>query len=705
MARYGRHVGVLALVVLASLAILLALLAGYVRRAAVDSDQFANRATAALEDDSVKSLIAQQVADQIVLKQQSDLIAARPIIESVVSSVVGSRAFTQTFRSAVRDVHRAVFDQDEDTVTLTLADIGTLVAAGLEAIRPALARQIEDTGSVQIITRDIGSVSGDAARAAETVRLLAWVLSLAAVLLAAAALVLSTDRRRTAVHLGIGAALAGVAVVIGLRVGRGAVTDGVDGADARAAAGAVWDAFLGDLRSAAWIVAGSGAVIAAAAASLIRPVDIDAPLRHAGAWITSEPTRPALKLVRAVGIIALGLLFVLDSEAVIHLLFTLAGLYLIFIGISAILWLVYEPRPGGVQRTRVRGVPGRTAVAAALAALVIVAATGIFVGAGGTSTEPPPPGPCDGDHALCDRPLTEVALPATHNSMSVPLPGWYSAQQDRPIPDQLQDGIRGLLIDTHYADRLGNGKLRTDFDTAKLRRQAARDGVSPDAIDAAQRLRERLGFSGEGERGMYLCHSFCELGGTPLHVALDELHDFLVANPGEVVVVINQDYVAPADFVSAVADAELDELAYRGPTTGDWPTLREMIESNQRVVFLAENNAGAAPWYHLAYKAITEETPYSFRRPAQLTDPSGLKATCKPNRGPEGAPLFLLNHWVTTDPIPLPSHAEKVNAYKPFLRRARNCEGIRDHVPNLLAVNFYRRGDLFRVVDAINGVK
>ena len=130
-----------------------------------------------------------------------------------------------------------------------------------------------------------------------------------------------------------------------------------------------------------------------------------------------------------------------------------------------------------------------------------------------------------------------------------------------------------------------------------------------------------------------------------------------------------------------------------------------MIESNQRVVFLAENNAGAAPWYHLAYKAITEETPYSFRRPAQLTDPSGLKATCKPNRGPEGAPLFLLNHWVTTDPIPLPSHAEKVNAYKPFLRRARGCEGIRDHVPNLLAVNFYRRGDLFRVVDAINGVK
>jgi hypothetical protein len=36
----------------------LALVAGYARRAAVDPDQFANRATAALSDDSVRSLIA-----------------------------------------------------------------------------------------------------------------------------------------------------------------------------------------------------------------------------------------------------------------------------------------------------------------------------------------------------------------------------------------------------------------------------------------------------------------------------------------------------------------------------------------------------------------------------------------------------------------------------------------------------------------------
>ena len=109
----------------------LALMAGYVRRAAVDSDQFANRATVAMSDESVRSLIAERVTDQVVLEKKADLVAARPLIQSVVSSVVGGRAFTGAFRAGVRDVHRAVFHGDQHTVTLALADVGTMVAAAL----------------------------------------------------------------------------------------------------------------------------------------------------------------------------------------------------------------------------------------------------------------------------------------------------------------------------------------------------------------------------------------------------------------------------------------------------------------------------------------------------------------------------------------------------------------------------------------------
>jgi hypothetical protein len=290
--------------------------------------------------------------------------------------------------------------------------------------------------------------------------------------------------------------------------------------------------------------------------------------------------------------------------------------------------------------------------------------------------------------------------------MSVPLPGWFSAEQDRPISAQLADGVRGLLIDAHYADKLSNGKLRTYFGSRdEQRRQAKQDGISPDSVDAANRIRDRLGFSGKGKRGMYLCHTFCELGGTTLASVLDDIHDFLVAHPDDVLVVINQDYVTPEDFVGAVKSAGLGGLVYKGPTGADWPTLREMIDSNQRVLFLAENHAGAASWYRPAYERITQETPYIFKKVEQLTKPAELPASCKENRGPADAPLFLVNHWISTDPVPLPSHAEKVNAYDPLLRRARECKSIRKRLPNLLAVNFYRKGDLFRVVDTLNGVR
>jgi len=112
----------------------------------------------------------------------------------------------------------------------------------------------------------------------------------------------------------------------------------------------------------------------------------------------------------------------------------------------------------------------------------------------------------------------------------------------------------------------------------------------------------------------------------------------------------------------------------------------------------------AAPWYHAAYDKITEETPYAFKKVAQLTKRDNLDKSCEPNRGPEGAPVFLANHWITTDPVPLPSNASKVNAYDPLLARVRDCQRIRHHLTNLVSVNFYLRGDLFKVVDTLNGL-
>jgi hypothetical protein len=369
--------------------------------------------------------------------------------------------------------------------------------------------------------------------------------------------------------------------------------------------------------------------------------------------------------------------------------------------------LIYRPPPAEPEHARRRWVVRVRPIAIGVAATVVIAGlVTVFLAAGGVEQPRAAIRGCNGSESLCDKRLDQVVLPAAHNSMSVPLPGWFSAEQDQAIATQLDDGIRGLLLDTHYATKLPNGKYRTEFGGSEGLREAVKQSDLSDAsVQAALRLRDRLGFRGRGKRGMYLCHTFCELGATALEPVLDDLHAFLVTHPSEVVVIVNQDYVTPADFTRAVRDAGLERLTYTPVPGSELPSLREMVDADHRLLLLAENQAGARPYYQLAYERLVEETPYTFPTVSLLESSSALPASCVPNRGPQHAPLFLVNHWVSTDPVPRPADAAKVNAYEPLLRRAQECARIRDHVPNLLAVNFYRQGDLFRVVDTLNGVQ
>ena len=50
------------------------------------------------------------------------------------------------------------------------------------------------------------------------------------------------------------------------------------------------------------------------------------------------------------------------------------------------------------------------------------------------------------------------------------------------------------------------------------------------------------------------------------------------------------------------------------------------------------------------------------------------------------------------------TNAEEVNVYDVLSTRVRACQSQRDRFPNIIAVNWYNRGDLFRVVDETNGV-
>ncbi|MGB0091526.1 MAG: hypothetical protein WBP81_03180 [Solirubrobacteraceae bacterium] len=381
-----------------------------------------------------------------------------------------------------------------------------------------------------------------------------------------------------------------------------------------------------------------------------------------------------------------------------------AGLYILYRGVAAAATAVTAAaRKPPQAAARVRRCARLAPAAVAVAAIAIAIASAIIISGGGDEAPAVTPVTCDGFVKLCNRPLNDVALAATHNSMaSVTLPHGLFGQQDGTIRDQLDKGIHGLLIDTYYGFDVPS-RVRTDLQSLPKRNIAEQEIGAP-AVDAALRIRSRLPAGTGGKRGIALCQGFCELGSVTLASALADRRSFLVSNPGEVVVVINQDEgVSPTDIQRAFEKAGLLDLVYRGPL-GPFPTLREMIDSNQRLVVMAENDAGQVPWYHLAYEQALQETPFRFTSAAQLTDSAKLDASCRPNRGPSSAPLFLLNNWVDTTPTPRPSLAAIVNARAALLRRAQTCQRIRGHLPNLVAVDFYRRGDVSGVVNAPNGV-
>jgi hypothetical protein len=59
------------------------------------------------------------------------------------------------------------------------------------------------------------------------------------------------------------------------------------------------------------------------------------------------------------------------------------------------------------------------------------------------------PATCEGHEELCDRRFDEVSFAATHNSMADTDHERFAPCQTYDIARQLEDGIRGFMIDTH----------------------------------------------------------------------------------------------------------------------------------------------------------------------------------------------------------------------------------------------------------------
>jgi hypothetical protein len=711
----ARRIGSIVLAVLGGLSIAVALIAGYARTAVLDSDQFADRAVSALREPPVREAIAREITEQAVLRASRDLVAIRPLVETAAGAVVSTPAFQSLFRAAVRDLHRTVFTHDRSTATLTIADTGVLLANALERLAPEAAGRLPADFAAQVNAGSDALNALDAAVYVDGVEELAWLCAIFAVLLLAGSIALARPRSRGVVQAGVAVAGAGAVVVLAYTIGRAELLARAPLPIDREATGAIWDAFLADLRTWALVTLGVGTVVAAAAASLLRPVDVRRPLRRAWAAIATVPLSPVRRAARALALIAAGVLIILERQWMLDVALILLGVYVLYLGVEELLRMVAEATErrraaaasadgddtagGGGWAAGARRRNPAPWLAGGVASVLVILLVLALIGSGATTApdaDAGQPTRCNGHAELCDRPLDEVVFPGTHNSMSG-YADWLFTQQEHPLRRQLDDGVRALMIDAYFGQPV-RGRVLTEIPAGKQQEAAASLGRA--GTEAALRVRDSLlaGNAKLGDRRIYMCHGFCEVGARPLVDGLREVTDFVVSHPDEVVLIVIQDEgPTPADIAPVVQESGLAPYVWRGRVGPPWPTLRELIDAGQRVLLMFENGPydPAVPWYHDGYRYM-QETPYHFTRPAEMS--------CEPNRGPDTASLFLINHWIDTSPAPRPSNAARVNAYEPLLARARECERERGLLPNIVAVDFYATGDLFRVTDELNGL-
>ncbi len=683
-------------------AVLVGALSAYIDETLFDSRTFSNRAVSVLDNDAVQAELANAITDAAI-DEVPNAVAARPLLQSVSEGLVRSTALQSLLRQGIEDVHATVVVGNQDTLTVTLENIGTLIRSGLQTAAPKLADQVSRKLNVNLLAGDDGATLGlvvDAAQLHRDLRAIRWVALAVGLLAAFGSVGLAATRLTGLRRLGRAIAGGGVLGLLAWFAGRSMLVGHFDDTTA-AAVVAVYDAFAADLMTWLLVVTGAGLVLTAGVSSTREPLDVAALSSRAWRRLVTAPSSTAARAARAVLLVAAGLWILANRDLVLDLTALAVGGFVVYVGAAELMRLA-----AGAVRVDAGTDPARSDAdlsggALARIGLVGIALLGTFVALGvGANDEETPPievDTCNGSIELCDRSLEQVAFAGTHNSMSAATyDNWFFAQQEKGITQQLDDGIRALLIDPHYAVQTSMG-VATDLEKDTGSRAKIEAGLGPDGVAAAEALRKQIGYEGGGKTEIFLCHAFCEVGAITFQQGLGEIRDFLLANPGEVVIVSIEDATQPADTTAEIEKAGLGGFLYRGPNGPPWPTLRELIDSNQRLVVMAERDGGDPEWYRRQF-AVTQETPFSFSRPEQLERPS----SCDPNRGLANAQFFLLNHWVDTSPAPRPTNAKIVNKRQFLLDRIEMCEQIRGLRPNIIAVDFYREGDVLGVVDELN---
>jgi hypothetical protein len=689
------------LVVVGATLILLTSIIVVSARGILNPDQFGRRLAASLGDHRVAAYVADQVTNGIVAARPN-LIGVKPILESSVSAVVASDAFRAVVRSSARTAHRTLFESAGQRVVLALPDVSALVRGVLSQASPQLAEKIppgvETTLGSPSLQRAFTTFI-DVWRLGKRIVRLCWALWYVGIVMILGGLWLAPDRRRGLVFAGSALAAVGIGLLVVPPAGRILAYAVADGPALRGAITGVWLAYFANIRWLALIYGSVGLVLASAGTTVLEAVDPLARGRRMWDRVTATSAPALVQVLRGVLSLGVGACAIVYPVSTLSTLGVVVGIALVYVGLREVFRVILARVPGAVQ-AEATGHGGRLwlVVGGATAIVLVVLGGAAALALRGDEEAVQAVGAvttCNGSVKLCDEAVEDVVFPGAHNAMSnADVPSWLFPHHGHGIRQMLDDGIRMLAIDVHYGVPTA-GRVRTDMERESTSVDKIEGALGPEATQSAIRVRNTLVGEPEGPSQMYFCHGFCELGAYPIGPTLESIRDFLQVNPGEVVMLVVEDYVQPLELAQAFEAAGLLDYVYTGPTRTPWPTLRELIDANQRLIVFIESGKPGVGWLRPT-TGVFQETPYTFHRIEDFS--------CRPNRGGTEGSLFMINHWIETTPAPRPSNAEIVNAFDFLLRRARQCQRERHHIPNVIMVDFYNVGDVIRVAATLNGV-
>lgn len=700
-----RSVSARVLFVLGTVCLLVGLLAGVANREAINSDRFAAHVDSMRQDPAVARQLGLVVSDKVI-GASPELVALRPLVEQVSISAVSSPAAGPAVRAATASIHRSLTTGDANVV-LRLADLGAVTVAALRTVRPDLAARLPANMDATLSSIGASSIDNRLIAVAHWVRVLAWLLPLIGVVLLLGAAVLrppigaGRHRRLSTMAITLGDAVVWMAAGLVALILAATVIAAFTPTDdlANAVGVAAWHEVDGRL----WIIAVIALVLGLAvrAAGTMSPVaDLEELRERLIDTVVRRPRTLSAIAARGGVLVLVGVLAVLRPQAMLTFAAAVAGVVLLLFGVRELVYaLVTQSRTSASRRRAMRFAIPSVAI---LAVIALAALTGVLAWSQATpplslTTRADPDG-CNGYRELCDRRYTDVAFPATHNSMSAQDGnGWFIAEQKTGVMGQLDDGVRVFLIDSWYGQVSNKPPIVANTEDSRAQAYAAAEATyGPGVLESALRVRDSLNLTPVGPVRPYLCHELCELGSTEWLPLMVKVREWMDRHPREVVTFFVQDMVRPADVETMLREAGLYDMLYTPVPNEPWPTLREMIDSGHRLVWLHENVGGGPerPWL-LDGNTWVQDTPYEFHTAEDFS--------CAHFRGAPDAPLFLVNHWLSNFSTRI-RDAGEVNREEVLFNRLEQCRVERGMIPNYVAVDNYSIGDLFASVDRLNGV-